>query len=56
MSTFTIDLGGGIRGIQRTTDVPVHNVKANKPREVSDVVQAHRQASTGTRTSGITWD
>ncbi|MFF7599580.1 hypothetical protein [Streptomyces mirabilis] len=37
-STFTIDLDGGIRVIQRTTDVPVRNVKANKPHEISDVV------------------
>lgn len=54
-STITVELDGQVRVIRRTTDVPVRNVKANKPREVSDVVQAHRQASGETRTSSITW-
>lgn len=55
-SMITVELDGQVRVIQRTTDIPVRHVKANKPREVSDVVQAHRQASPGTRTSNITWD
>jgi hypothetical protein len=55
-STITVDLDGQVRVIRRATDVPVRNVKANKPREVSDVVQAHRQASPGTGTSSISWD
>ncbi|WP_107061941.1 IS481 family transposase [Streptomyces cellulosae] len=37
-STITVELDGQVRVIRRTTDVPVRNVKANKPREVSDVV------------------
>ncbi|MEU1706406.1 IS481 family transposase [Streptomyces sp. NPDC005706] len=37
-STITVELDGQTRVIRRTTDVPVRNVKANKPREVSDVV------------------
>lgn len=37
-STITVELEGGVRVIQRTTSVPVRNVKANKPREVSDGV------------------
>ncbi|MFD8159857.1 IS481 family transposase [Streptomyces malaysiensis] len=37
-STFTVELDGQVRVIQRTTDVPVRHVKANKPREVPDVV------------------
>jgi transposase InsO family protein len=37
-STITVDLDGQIRVIRRTTDVPVRNVKANKPRVISDVV------------------
>ncbi|MER5462008.1 hypothetical protein ABT010_15215 [Streptomyces sp. NPDC002668] len=36
--TFTAELDGGVRVIKRTTSVPVRNVKANKPHEVSDVV------------------
>lgn len=55
-STITVELDGQVRVIRRTTDIPVRHVKANKPYEVPDVVQAHRQASTGTRTSAITWD
>ncbi|MFF7394559.1 hypothetical protein ACFZAE_39875 [Streptomyces scabiei] len=30
-STITVDLDGQVRVIRRTTDVPVRNVKANKP-------------------------
>ncbi|MEV5487611.1 hypothetical protein AB0L47_06255 [Streptomyces bobili] len=37
-STITVELDGQVRVICRTTDVPVRNVKANKPRKVSDVV------------------
>ncbi|MER6612265.1 hypothetical protein [Streptomyces xantholiticus] len=37
-STITVELDGQVRVVRRTTDVPVRNVKANKPREVSDVV------------------
>ncbi|MCX5248944.1 IS481 family transposase [Streptomyces sp. NBC_00201] len=37
-STITVELDGQVRVIQRTTDIPVRNVKANKPYEVSDVV------------------
>jgi transposase InsO family protein len=37
-STLTVELDGQVRIIQRTTDIPVRHVKANKPREVSDVV------------------
>ncbi|WP_442813059.1 IS481 family transposase [Streptomyces sp. NBC_01343] len=37
-TTISVELDGQIRVIRRTTDVPVRNVKANKPREVSDVV------------------
>ncbi|WP_435847221.1 IS481 family transposase [Streptomyces hygroscopicus] len=37
-STFTVELDGQVRVIQRTTDVPVRHVKANKPSKVSDVV------------------
>ncbi|MEW2404605.1 IS481 family transposase [Streptomyces sp. NPDC046862] len=37
-STLTVELDGQVRVIQRTTDIPVRNVKANKPHEVSDVV------------------
>nr|WP_257004811.1 hypothetical protein [Streptomyces sp. Tue6028] len=37
-TTITVELDGQVRVIRRTTDVPVRNVKANKPREVSDVV------------------
>ncbi|AYL37315.1 IS481 family transposase [Streptomyces fungicidicus] len=37
-TTITVDLDGQIRVIRRTTDVPVRNVKANKPHKVSDVV------------------
>ncbi|MFD5472646.1 hypothetical protein [Streptomyces sp. NPDC127105] len=55
-STITVELDGQARVIRRTTDVPVRNVKANKPHGASHVVQAHRQASPGTRTSGISWD
>ncbi|MEV6655399.1 hypothetical protein, partial [Streptomyces sp. NPDC051219] len=34
-STITVELDGQVRVIKRTTDVPVRNVKANKPREVN---------------------
>jgi transposase InsO family protein len=37
-TTITVELDGQIRVIRRTTDVPVRNVKANKPHKVSDVV------------------
>lgn len=37
-STIAVELDGQVRVVQRTTDLPVRNVKANKPREVSDVV------------------
>nr|WP_246203746.1 integrase core domain-containing protein [Streptomyces tailanensis] len=37
-STITVELDSQVRVIQRTTDIPVRHVKANKPREVSDVV------------------
>ncbi|MFF7859452.1 IS481 family transposase [Streptomyces sp. NPDC007904] len=37
-TTITVELDGQVRVIRRTTDVPVRNVKANRPREVSDVV------------------
>lgn len=37
-STITVELDGQARVIQRTTDTPVRNVKANKPHKVSDVV------------------
>ncbi|NSL43449.1 IS481 family transposase [Streptomyces sp. 8P21H-1] len=37
-STIIVELDGQVRLVRRTTDVPVRNVKANKPREGSDVV------------------
>jgi hypothetical protein len=37
-STITVDLDGQVRVIRRTTDVPVRNVKANKPHRASHVV------------------
>lgn len=37
-STITVHLDGQVRVIQRTTDIPVRHVKANKPHKVSDVV------------------
>lgn len=37
-STITVEVDGQVRVIQRTTDIPVRNVKANKPYEVPDVV------------------
>ncbi|WP_329580908.1 hypothetical protein [Streptomyces sp. NBC_01361] len=37
-STITVELDGQVRVIQRTTNIPVRNVKANKPYEVPDVV------------------
>ncbi|MET7607807.1 IS481 family transposase, partial [Streptomyces avermitilis] len=37
-STISVELDGQVRVVRRTTDVPVRNVKANKPREISDVV------------------
>ncbi|MEU1577632.1 IS481 family transposase [Streptomyces collinus] len=37
-STLTVELDDQIRVIQRTTDIPVRHVKANKPHKVSDVV------------------
>ncbi|MGY4923945.1 hypothetical protein [Streptomyces sp. 900105755] len=30
-STVTVELDGQVRVIRHTTDVPVHNVKADKP-------------------------
>ncbi|MER7487740.1 hypothetical protein ABTY20_17885 [Streptomyces sp. NPDC126497] len=37
-TTITVELDGQVRAIRRTTDVPVRNVKANRPHRVSDVV------------------
>ncbi|MEU1439727.1 IS481 family transposase [Streptomyces mirabilis] len=37
-STITIDLDGQVRVIRRTTDIPVRNVKANKPHGAPYVV------------------
>ncbi|MFD8162318.1 IS481 family transposase [Streptomyces malaysiensis] len=37
-TTITVELDGQIRVIRRTTDVPVRNVKANKPHGASHVV------------------
>ncbi|RZB18353.1 IS481 family transposase [Streptomyces sp. F001] len=37
-STITVDLDGQVRVIRRTTDVPVRNVKANKPPGASHVL------------------
>lgn len=37
-TTITVDLDGQIRVIRRTTDVPVRNVKANKPHGASHVL------------------
>ncbi|MFJ2563947.1 IS481 family transposase [Streptomyces sp. NPDC094154] len=37
-STITVELDGQVRLIRRTTDVPVRNVKANKPHGASHVV------------------
>nr|WP_189788437.1 IS481 family transposase [Streptomyces capitiformicae] len=37
-STLTVELDGQVRVIQRTTDIPVRHVKADKPYKVSDVV------------------
>jgi len=37
-TTISVDLDGQVRVIRRTTDVPVRNVKANKPHRASDVV------------------
>ncbi|MDQ0942781.1 transposase InsO family protein [Streptomyces sp. V1I1] len=37
-SKITVELDGQARVIQRTTDIPVRNTKANKPHEVPDVV------------------
>ncbi|MFD7767621.1 IS481 family transposase [Streptomyces sp. NPDC059787] len=37
-TTITVELDGQVRVIRRTTDVPVRNVKANRPHKVSDVV------------------
>ncbi|MGF0170193.1 IS481 family transposase [Streptomyces sp. Marseille-Q5077] len=37
-STITVELDGQARVIRRTTDVPVRNVKANKPHRASHVV------------------
>ncbi|MFF8100871.1 integrase core domain-containing protein [Streptomyces sp. NPDC016640] len=37
-TAITVELDGQIRVIRRTTDVPVRNVKANKPHRASDVV------------------
>ncbi|MEV0694644.1 IS481 family transposase [Streptomyces sp. NPDC050388] len=37
-TTITVELDGQVRVIRRTTDVPVRNVKANRPPRVSDVV------------------
>ncbi|KUL33809.1 IS481 family transposase [Streptomyces regalis] len=37
-TTISVELDGQVRVIRRTTDVPVRNVKANKPHGVSHVV------------------
>ncbi|MER6357724.1 hypothetical protein ABT186_39505 [Streptomyces sp. NPDC001634] len=37
-SMIIVELDSQVRVIRRTTDVPVRNVKANKPHKVSDVV------------------
>ncbi|EFE68899.1 integrase [Streptomyces viridosporus ATCC 14672] len=37
-TTISVDLDGQVRVIRRTTDVPVRNVKANRPHKISDVV------------------
>jgi transposase InsO family protein len=37
-STLTVELDGQVRVIRRTTDIPVRNVKANRPHKISDVV------------------
>ncbi|WP_327347371.1 hypothetical protein [Streptomyces europaeiscabiei] len=37
-TTISVELDGQVRVIRRTTDIPVRNVKANKPYKVSDVV------------------
>lgn len=37
-STLTVELDGQVRVIQRTTDIPVRHVKADKPYKDSDVV------------------
>ncbi|WP_408997220.1 helix-turn-helix domain-containing protein [Streptomyces europaeiscabiei] len=37
-TTITVELDGQIRVIRRTTDVPVRNVKANKPHGAFQVV------------------
>ncbi|MCX4738303.1 hypothetical protein OG412_06605 [Streptomyces antibioticus] len=36
-TALTVELDGKVRVIQRTTDVLVCNVKANRPHKVSDV-------------------
>jgi hypothetical protein len=36
-TTISVELDGQIRVIRRTTDVPVRNVKANKPHGASHV-------------------
>ncbi|MGV9305520.1 hypothetical protein [Nonomuraea sp. NPDC003727] len=36
-TTLTIDLPEGPRVVRRTTDLPIRNVKANRPRKVSNV-------------------
>lgn len=37
-TTIIADLDGQIRFIRRTTDVPVHNVKADNSHKIADVV------------------
>ena len=37
-STLTVELDGQVRVIQRTTDIPVRHVKADKPYKDSEVV------------------
>ncbi|MFI7020476.1 hypothetical protein [Streptomyces sp. NPDC050164] len=37
-ATLTVELDGQVRVIQRTTDIPVRHVKADKPYKISDVV------------------
>lgn len=47
-SMLAVELDGDVRTIQRTTEIPVRNLKASKPHEVPDGVWAHRQTTGGT--------
>ncbi|MEU4718339.1 site-specific integrase [Nonomuraea dietziae] len=44
-STLTIDLDDGPRNVHRTTDLPVRNVKAHRPRQVGHVSEHGRQVA-----------